>query len=85
MQVARRAWIEIPNKNPMNSAKTEKVGMIMKVKVVKSKICNPMGEAEIPLFFDRGFVGYDQLADIRKELMKRKHVEDEPEDEDDDV
>lgn len=82
MQVARRAWIEIPNKNPMNSAKTEKVGMIMKVKVVKSKVCNPMGEAEIPLFFDRGFVGYDQLADIRKELMKRKHVEEE-EDEDD--
>lgn len=79
MQVARRAWIEIPNKNPMNSAKTEKVGMIMKVKVVKSKVCNPMGEAEIPLFFDRGFVGYDDLADIRKELMKanRGKVEDD--------
>lgn len=78
-QVARRAWIEIPNKNPMNSAKTEKVGMIMKVKVVKSKVCNPMGEAEIPLFFDRGFVSYDDLADIRKELMKgnREKVEDE--------
>ena len=83
MQVARRAWIEIPNKNPMNAAKTEKVGMIMKVKVVKSKVCNPMGEAEIPLFFDRGFVGYDQLADIRKELMKRKHVDDDVEEEDD--
>lgn len=83
MQVARRAWIEIPNKNPMNSAKTEKVGMIMKVKVVKSKVCNPMGEAEIPLFFDRGFVGYDQLAEIRKELMKRKHVDDDEEGEED--
>ena len=83
MQVARRAWIEIPNKNPMNAAKTEKVGMIMKVKVVESKVCNPMGEAEIPLFFDRGFVGYDQLADIRKELMKRKHVDDDVEEEDD--
>lgn len=82
MQVARRAWIEIPNKNPMNSAKTEKVGMIMKVKVVKSKVCNPMGEAEIPLFFDRGFVGYDDLAEIRKELMKQSRVKDE-EDEDD--
>ena len=82
MQVARRAWIEIPNKNPMNSAKTEKVGMIMKVKVVKSKVCNPMGEAEIPLFFDRGFVGYDQLQDIRKELMKRGYTKEE-EDEDD--
>ena len=88
MQVARRAWIEIPNKNPMNSAKTEKIGMIMKVKVVKSKVCNPMGEAEIPLFFDRGFVGYDQLADIRKEHMKRRgstpSVDDEEEEEYDD-
>lgn len=81
MQVARRAWIEIPNKNPMNSAKTEKVGMIMKVKVVKSKVSNPMGEAEVPLFFDRGFVGYDQLADIRKELMKRGRTKDEDDDE----
>lgn len=89
MQVARRAWIEIPNKNPMNSAKTEKIGMIMKVKVVKSKVCNPMGEAEIPLFFDRGFVGYDQLADIRKEHMKRRgssaQDDDEEEEYDDEV
>lgn len=85
MQVARRAWIDIPNKNPMNAAKTEKVGMIMKVKVVKSKVCNPMGEAEIPLFFDRGFVGYDDLADIRKELMKsnRGKVEDDDDEGDD--
>ena len=30
IQVARRAWIEIPNKNPYNSAATEKVGFIMK-------------------------------------------------------
>ena len=52
IQVARRAWIEIPNKNPKNSAANEKVGLIMKCKVVKSKVCNPMGECEIPLFFD---------------------------------
>jgi recombination protein RecA len=72
IQVARKGWIEIPNKDPHNSAKTEKVGMIMKVKIVKSKVCNPMMEAEIPLFFDRGFVGFDQLATIRKELMKAR-------------
>lgn len=69
IQVARRAWIEIPNKNPRNSAATEKVGMIMKCKVTKSKVNNPMGECEIPLFFDRGFVSFDDVKTIRKELM----------------
>lgn len=71
IQVARRAWIEIPNKNPANSAKTEKVGLIMKCKVVKSKVCNPQGECEIPLFFDRGFVSFDDVPQIRKELMQK--------------
>lgn len=72
IQVARKAWIEIPNKDPRNSATTEKVGLIMKCKVVKSKVSNPMSECEIPLFFDRGFVSFDQVNDIRKELMKKR-------------
>ena len=72
IQVARRAWIEIPNKNPKNSASTEKVGFIMKCKVVKSKVCNPMGECEIPCFFDRGFVSFDEVKEIRKELMRQR-------------
>jgi recombination protein RecA len=72
IQVARRAWIEIPNKNPYNSATNEKVGFIMKCKVVKSKVCNPMGECEIPCFFDRGFVSFDDVKRIRKELMKQR-------------
>lgn len=72
IQVARRAWIEIPNKNPKNSATNEKVGLIMKCKVAKSKVSNPMGECEIPLFFDRGFVSFDDVKDIRKELMKKR-------------
>lgn len=70
IQVARRAWIEIPNKNPKNSASTEKVGFIMKCKVVKSKVCNPMGECEIPCFFDRGFVNFDEVKEIRSQLMR---------------
>ena len=69
IQVARRAWIEIPNKDPRNSATNKKVGLIMKCKVIKSKVCNPMGECEIPLFFDRGFVSFDDVQKIRKELM----------------
>lgn len=70
IQVARRAWIEIPNKDPRNSANSKKIGMIMKCKVVKSKVCNPMGECEIPLIFERGFVSFDDVPVIRKEMMK---------------
>lgn len=70
IKVARRAWIEIPNKNPAVSSQSEKVGLIMKAKVVKSKVCNPYGEAEIPFFFDRGFASYDDIKQIRAELMK---------------
>lgn len=72
IQVARRAWIEIPNKDPRNSAKTEKIGLIMKCKVVKSKVSNPMGECEIPLIFDRGFVSFDEVPSIRKEIIKQR-------------
>lgn len=72
IQVARRAWIEIPNKNPKNSATNEKIGFIMKCKVVKSKISNPMGECEIPCFFDRGFVSFDDVKDIRREIMRQR-------------
>ena len=75
IQVARRAWIEIPNKDPHNSATSEKVGFIMKCKVVKSKVCNPMGECEIPCFFDRGFVSFDDVPAIRKELMKQRALQ----------
>ena len=70
IQVARRAWIEIPNKDPRNSANSKKIGMIMKCKVVKSKVCNPMGECEIPLIFERGFVSFDDVPAIRKKMMK---------------
>lgn len=72
IQVARKAWIEIPNKNPCNSAASEKIGLIMKCKVVKSKVSNPMGECEIPLIFERGFVSFDDVPAIRKEIMKQR-------------
>lgn len=70
IKVARRAWIEIPNKNPEISSESEKVGIIMKAKVSKSKVSNPFGEAELPFFFDRGFVSYDDIKFIRSEIMK---------------
>lgn len=70
IKVARKAWIEIPNKNPEISSESEKVGIIMKAKVSKSKVSNPFGEAELPFFFDRGFVSYDDIKSIRSEIMK---------------
>lgn len=77
IKVARRKWIDIPNKNPQNSAANENIGMVMKCKVVKSKVCNPFGEAEIPLMFDGGFVSFERMLEIRKEKMdqnrKRKN------------
>ena len=72
IKVARRAWIEIPNKNPAVSSDSEKVGIIMKAKISKSKVSNPFGEAELPFFFDRGFVSYDDIKPIRAELMKNR-------------
>lgn len=75
IKVARRAWIEIPNKNPAVSSDSEKVGIIMKAKISKSKVSNPFGEAELPFFFDRGFVSYDDIKPIRAELMKKRKVE----------
>ena len=44
----------------------------------KSKICNPFGECEIPMIFDRGYVSYDDVLTIRKEIMaenRRKQKE----------
>ncbi|WP_291632238.1 ATPase domain-containing protein [Clostridium sp.] len=75
LQVARRAWIKIPNKDPYNSAKEETIGFVMKCKVVKSKICNPLGECEVPCIFDRGFVSFDDVKKIRKELMDARAKE----------
>lgn len=75
IKVARKAWIEIPNKNPAVSAANEKVGIIMKAKIQKSKVSNPYGEAELPFFFDRGFVSFDDINPIRKELVKQRKEE----------
>lgn len=72
IKVARRAWIEIPNKNPAVSSNNEKVGLIMKAKVTKSKVSNPFGESELPFFFDRGFVSFDDVKPIRNEIMKKR-------------
>lgn len=73
IQVARRSWIEIPNKDPRNSAATEKIGLIQKFKVVKSKVCNPMGECEVPMLFNKGYQSYDKMLEIRKQMMSENN------------
>lgn len=73
LQINRVDWIKIPNKyDTSNSAKDITIGIIIKVKVVKSKVCNPLGECELPIFFDRGFVSYDDMLAIRKEIMENE-------------
>ena len=47
----------------------------MKAKVTKSKVSNPYGEAELPFFFHKGFVSYDDVKPIRTELMKQRSRE----------
>lgn len=74
IQVARKGWIEIPNKDPRNSATNKAVGMVMKCKITKSKVSDPKGECEIPLFFDRGFVSFNDVKQIREELMERERL-----------
>ena len=71
IQVNRTEWIKIPNKyDTSNSAKDKNIGIILKCKVVKSKVSNPYAECELAVIFDRGFVSFDDVPNIRKEIMK---------------
>jgi recombination protein RecA len=70
IQVARREWIEVPNKNPKNSAEREKIGLVIKCKVEKSKVCNPLGECELSVIFDTGFVSKAEVDEHRQRIMK---------------
>lgn len=70
IQISRRSWIEVPNKDPKNSAANEKIGMISKIKVVKSKICNPYSEAELPMLFNAGYISHDDIKQERAKAMK---------------
>lgn len=70
----KRASIKITNKSPMNSASYVHVGFILKIKVDKSNVCNPLGECEIPIFYDRGLVNTADVKAITKEIQE-KHNE----------
>lgn len=74
IQVARKGWIEIPNKDPRNSATNKAVGMVMKCKITKSKVSDPKGECEIPLLFSKGFISFDDIQEERKKLMEEENM-----------
>ena len=62
LQLARKQWLDHP--------KLGRFGQISKLRVVKSKVCTPMREAELMLIFGRGFIEHANLAVVRKELLK---------------
>lgn len=69
IRVMRRSWILVSNYNPANSGKTQRVGILSKIKVIKSKICNPYEEREFPLIFDTGYISHDDQDFHRKRIM----------------
>jgi len=60
IKVGRRGWIE--------GKRGKKIGQLIKLKIIKSKVSAPQGECEIPFLFDRGFVAHEELKEIRKQL-----------------
>ena len=58
IQVARKGWIEIPNNNPFNTEARERIGIVMKVTVVKSQVSNPLHSCELPMYFARCLVDF---------------------------
>lgn len=70
LELARTAWIKITNYDPSNSSDKEIVGMEMQVKVKKSKVSAPFKTCKLYLIFDKGFVSFDDLTDVKKEVSK---------------
>lgn len=62
MQIVRKQWIK--------HEKLGNFGQISKVRITKSKVCNPYGEAELPLILHKGFVRHEDVATIRAEMLK---------------
>lgn len=69
LKVSRVKWIEVPNKDPRNDAMQEKIGMVMNIKVTKSKVSVPLKECKIAMLFHYGFMTIEQAIEKRKEIM----------------
>lgn len=62
IKIGRKEWIKAKDKYV--------VGQIIKGKIVKSKVCPPYREFEMPLIFTKGFVQFDNLKEEIKEAYK---------------
>jgi len=74
IKVARRKWLEVPNKNTTISAKKEKIGLVQKISVEKSKVCNPYGAVETNILFAYGYLSKEVMQEKRKEIMAENNI-----------
>lgn len=70
IKVGRKEWLKIKGK-----AGEFTVGQIVKGKVVKSKVCAPYRDFEVPLIFSKGFVQHSDLKVELKEAYKLAKLE----------
>ena len=71
LQLARKSWIEVPNKDPEIYAEKQAVGINIRMKVVKSNVGSPNRICEAPMLFDRGFVAFEDVEKARKDIMAK--------------
>ncbi len=67
LRMGRKSWIVGPEK--------VKYGLICKVQTVKSKVCAPMGEAELPLVWGKGFVEHENIIKEVRAIRKAERNE----------
>lgn len=72
LEVARRAWIECTNYDPRNSAKNEKVGIIMKVKAKKNKTAPPFRECELCYIYGDSFMSHADAKAKAKQIGEER-------------
>ncbi len=61
IKIARKEWIRTSN---------TRYGQICKIQIVKSKVCAPFREAELPLVFNRGFVKHEEVKSVIRGIRK---------------
>lgn len=63
IRITRKEWLRMSD---------ELMGQICKIKVVKSKVCSPMREAELPLVFNHGFVTHEETRAVMKDIRAKR-------------
>jgi len=63
LKLARKEWLKMGDGI---------LGLITKIKVVKSKICSPMLECEFPIIFERGYIRHEDLKNAMRQIRKKQ-------------